>query len=93
LCTREREAAHGGGVMLPSTIGTRYRSPRGKTERVIFELVASADEGAAGCYRHTMRYVEVSGFAPDSDAAPVVGETFTVEDAWFRERTDIKAVL
>ena len=78
--------------MLPSTIGSRYRSPRGKTERVIFELIASTDEATVGCYRHTMRYVEVSGFAPDSFAAPVVGDTFTVEDAWFRERTDIKAV-
>jgi hypothetical protein len=74
--------------MLPSTIGSRYIASRSRSARVIFELVASAPEAKAGCYRHTMRYVSHEGVLPEY--APELGSTFTVEDAWFRERTDIK---
>jgi hypothetical protein len=77
-------------VSLPAVIGSRYRANRGRSAHVVFELVASAPEAEAGCYRHTMRYVAHEGLLPEQ--RPEIGSTFTVEDAWFRERSDIKTV-
>ena len=76
---------------LPTQIGSRYLARRSRTAYVEFELIASAPEAEAGCYRYTMRYVAVVGFAP-TEAAPELGSTFTVEDDWFTNRYDIKAV-
>lgn len=76
---------------LPTTLGSRYRSCRGKTAYTEFELVESKPESEAGCYRHTMRYTAAVGFAHSEDA-PKLGDTFTVEDEWFTNRYDIKAV-